>query len=314
MFKKTVKKSSTRASIAKKIINDLEKIAERKIINLEEIRIAHERAEDLEKAIASDEELSQLDPIHAVYAYAQDKMLILAQQLMRLPACQKIISTFAEADDIYMPSFPPMSPVTTSYFACWSLFDLEVGMSRESLAKIAIKVSQTLSANRNLITLYQKMQESRMGLYLFEGSEDKRIILKELITDREISCVSPSGYIGTPGELWFARIFPEPFPDLTFGYSVVFTTPYVIGKVEDGYFKNTGSLINWQAFLDRTLSKTGETDKIRAYEKLMKYGLNRYYWNEYILESYANFTDHVVYLTGIPDLPDSLPHSKQNRR
>jgi len=74
MFKKTVKKSSTRASIAQKIINDLEKIAERKIINLEEIRIAHERAEDLEKAIASDEELSQLDPIHAVYAYAQDKM------------------------------------------------------------------------------------------------------------------------------------------------------------------------------------------------------------------------------------------------
>jgi len=125
MSKKTVKKSSTRASIAQKIINDLEKIAERKIINLEEIRIAHERAEDLEKAIASDEELSQLDPIHAVYAYAQDKMLILAQQLMRLPACQKIISTFAEADDIYMPSFPPMSPVTTSYFACWSLFDLE---------------------------------------------------------------------------------------------------------------------------------------------------------------------------------------------
>jgi hypothetical protein len=153
------------------------------------------------------------------------------------------------------------------------------------------------------------MQESRMGLYLHEGTENKRIILKELITDKKMSCVSPSGYIGTPGEIWFARIFPEPFPELTFGYSVVFTTPYVVGKVEDGYFKNTGNLNNWLAFLDRTLPKTGESDRIRSYENLMKYGLNRHYWNEYIFEGYENHTDHVVFLTGIPDLPDSLPHS-----
>jgi hypothetical protein len=313
MSKKTVKRSSARTSIAKKIINDLEKIANRKIIKLDEIRIAHERAEDLEATVASDKELSLLDPVHAVYVYAQNRMDILAQQLTQLPACRKIVSALAEANDIYMPSFPPMSPVTTSYFSCWGLFDLEVGVSKESLAKIAIKVSQALSSDRNLITLYQKMQESRMGLYLHGGTKDKRIILKELTTDREIGCVSTSGYIGTPGELWLARILPEPFPGLTFGYSVVFTTPYVIGKVEGGYFKNTGSLINWQAYLDRTLSKTGETDRIRAYEKLMKYGLNRHYWNEYIFEGYANFTDHVVYLTGIPDLPDSLPHSEENR-
>jgi hypothetical protein len=312
MSKKTIKRSSAHSSIAKKIINDLEKIAKRKIIKLEEIRIAQERAEDLEATVASDKELSRLDPLHAVYVYAQNRMDILAQQLTRLPACQKIVSALVKADDIYMPSFPPMSPVTTSYFSCWGLFDLEVGMSKESLAKIAIKVSKALSSNQNLITLYKKMQESRMGLYLHEGTEGKRIILKELITDREITCVSPSGYLGTPGELWFARMFPDPFPELSFGYSVAFTTPYVVGKVEDAYFKNTGSLKNWQAFLDRTLSKTGETDRIRAYEKLMKYGLNRHYWNEYIFTGYANYTDHVVYLAGIPDLPDSLPHSEKN--
>lgn len=313
MPKKKVKRSSPRSSIAKKIITDLEKITKRKIINLEEIRTAHEIAEDLEATVASDKELSQLDPLHAIYVFAQNRMDILAQQLAQLPACHKLVSALAEADDIYMPSFPPMSPLTTSYFSCWGLFDLEVGLSKESLAKVAIKVSQALSSDRNLITLYQKMQESRMGLYLHNGAEDKRIILKELITDKEISCVSPSGYIGTPGELWFARIFPEPFPELTFDYSVVFTTPYVVGKVEHGYFKNIGNLDNWQAFLQRTLSKTGETDRTRAYEKFMKYGLNRHYWNEYIFEGYANYTDHVVYLTGIPDQPDTLPHSKKNR-
>lgn len=211
-----------------------------------------------------------------------------------------------------MPSFPPMSPVTTSYFSCWGLFDLEVGVSKESLAKVAVKVSKALSSNPNLIMLYQKMQESRMGLYLHKRTEGKRIVLKELITDIEITCVSSSGYIGTPGELWFARVFHDPFPELTYGYSVVFTTPYVVGKVENGYFKNIGNLDNWQAFLERTLNKTRENDRTSAYEKLMKYGLNRHYWNEYIFESYANYTDHVVYLTGIPDLPDTLPHSENN--
>lgn len=312
MSKKKIKRSLVRSSIAKKIINDLEEIAKRKIIKIEEIKMAHERAENLEATVASDKELSQLDPLHAVYVYAQNRMDILAQQLTQLPACQKIVSALAKAEEIYMPSFPPMSPVTTSYFLCWGLFDLEVGMGNESLANIAIKVSQALSHNQTLITLYQNMQESRMGIYLHEDTEGKQIILKELITNKEITCVSPSGYLGTPGEIWFARIFPEPFTELTFGYSVAFTTPYIVGKVEDGYFKNTGSLKNWQAFLDRTLSKTGETDRIRAYEKLMKYGLNRHYWNEYIFEGYANYTDHAVYLTGIPDLPDSLPHSEKN--
>lgn len=311
MPKKRVKSSSPRSSIAKKIIADLEKIAKRKIINLEDIKKAQARADDLETTVSSDKELSQLDPLHAIYVYGQNRLDILIQQLAQLPVCKKLVLACAEADDIYMPSFPPMSPVTKSYFSCWCMLDLQIGISKESFGKIAIKVSQALSSDPNLVIIFQKMQESRMGLYLHEGTEDKRIILKELITDKRMSCVSPSGYIGTPGEIWFARIFPEPFSELTFGYSVVFTTPYIIGKVEGGYFKNTGNLDNWVSFLDRTLSKTGETDRIKAYEKLMKYGLSRHYWNEYIFEGYANYTDHVVFLAGIPDLPGSLPHSSE---
>lgn len=312
MPRKKVKSSSPRSSIAKKIIADLEKIAKRKIINLEDIKKAQARADDLETTVSSDKELSQLDPLHAIYVYGQNRLDILIQQLAQLPACKKLVSACAEADDIYMPSFPPISPVTTSYFSCWCMFDLQFGICKESFGKIAIKVSQALSSNPNLVIIFQKMQESRMGLYLHEGTKNKRIILKELITDKRMSCVSPSGYSGTPGEIWFARIFPEPFSELTFDYSVVFTTPYIVGKVEGGYFKNTGNIDNWVSFLDRTLSKTEETDRIKAYEKLMKYGLSRHYWNEFIFEGYANYTEQVVFLAGIPDLPESLPHSSEN--
>ncbi|MCF8039644.1 MAG: hypothetical protein K9K79_10040 [Desulfohalobiaceae bacterium] len=307
--KKSPKPSSHNTSIANKIISDIKKISGRKVLNLEEIRKGHQMAEDLEASVASDKELARLDPLHAMYVFALNRLDILAAQLTQLPACHKLFSALAAADDIYMPSFPPMSPVTRSYFSCWSFLDFEVGNYKESLAKIAIRISQALSSHQNLITLYQRMQESRMGLYVHQGTKKKRIILKELITEKEFNCISPSGYIGTSGELWFARIFPEPFPDRSFGYSVVFTTPYVIGKVEKGFFKNTGILDEWQLFFERTLGKTGETDRIKTYEQFMKYGLRRHYWNEYIFKSYANYTDHVVYLTGIPDRPETLPHA-----
>lgn len=298
--------------MAKKIIKDIEKLAERKVIDISEIRKAHQIAEELKAHIASEKELKELDPLHAVYVYAQNKMDIMAEQLMQLPACGKIKSAMKDAFDRYTPDYPPMSPVTNSYFSCWGLFDVEIGVGKESLAKIVIKVSQALSTDQNLITLYKIMQQSRMGLYLHEGVEGKLIVLRELVTDVQVRCVCTSGYIGTPGEIWFTRILPEPFPELGYGYSVVLVTPYVLGREEGGYYRNTGSLGNWQAFLDRTLAKEGKADKVAAYEKLMKYGLNRYYWNEYIFQGYANYDDCVVFLAGIPDQPDTLPHFDDN--
>jgi len=303
-------KNSSLPLMTKRIINDIDRLLERKIIDIDEIRKAHRIAEELEAHIHSDTDLKQLDPLHAVYVYAHNKMDILAQQLMDLPACKKMLSTQRDAYDTYMPAFPPISPITDSYYSCWALLDLEVGPGKESLAKIAIALSSKLSTNQYLVTLYEIMQKSRMGLYLHEGVEDGFILLRELVTETQIRCVCPSGYVGTPDEIWFVRILPEPFPELGFGYSVVFATPYVIGITDGGFFKNTGSYANWLAFLDRVLENT---EKISGYEKLMKYGVNRYYWNEFIFQGYANYTDNVVYLTGIPDQPHSLPHFEDNK-
>jgi hypothetical protein len=45
----------------------------------------------------------------------------------------------------------------------------------------------------------------------------------------------------------------------------------------------------------------------------MKYGPSRKYWNEFVTEAYVNFRSDVIYLTGLPDIPESLPHSSANR-
>jgi hypothetical protein len=44
----------------------------------------------------------------------------------------------------------------------------------------------------------------------------------------------------------------------------------------------------------------------------MKYGLNRHYWNEFVIEAYTNNTNDMILLTGFPDIPLSMPHSSEN--
>ena len=69
---------------------------------------------------------------------------------------------------------------------------------------------------------------------------------------------------------------------------------------------------SWNLFFERNLDKTKIDDKNRAYEFLMKFGLSRHYWNEYVFEGYVNHQDDMILLAGFPDIPLSRPHSKEN--
>ncbi len=40
----------------------------------------------------------------------------------------------------------------------------------------------------------------------------------------------------------------------------------------------------------------------------MKHGIMPDYWNEYVFQAYSNYRKDAVFLHGIPDKPDSLPH------
>lgn len=210
-----------------------------------------------------------------------------------------------------MPSGPPISPLTKSYFLCWGFFDLCIGIKKESFGTIIIDICRSLNVDPGLIKIFECMQNSRMGFYIYEGISDGFVHLRELITQNQIKAIVPSGYMGSQGEIWFARIMPEPFAKLDYGYSVVFTTPYIISEMRNGRFVYSNEK-SWNLFFERNLGETKIDDKNRAYEFLMKFGLNRHYWNEYIFEGYANHQDDMILLAGFPDIPLSRPHSDEN--
>lgn len=307
--KKEGKDKSQQETTVKKGIIFGPRTLEKKVVNISEWREARIRAEDYHKTIISQEELSKLDPVHGVYAYGQNKMSVFVEQLVQLPVLSQLTNALADAQEEYMPSGPPMSPLTASYFTYWGFFDLSAGTKRETFGAVTIDLCRFMGVDTGLISVFEKMQNSRMGFYVHEGNSDKYVFLRELITNREIEAIVPSGYQGTKGEIWFARVMPPPFETGQFGYSVVITTPYIVGELQDKSSFLKASERDWLVYFERNLKRTGLDEKVAAYEFLMKYGFHRNYWNEYVFLAYVNHRQDMILLAGLPDTPASLPHS-----
>ena len=62
--------------------------------------------------------------------------------------------------DIYMPSFPPMSPHTDSYYVMWELLDLAFGPSKETLCGVFLELVDILKISELEIDIIKKLSRS----------------------------------------------------------------------------------------------------------------------------------------------------------
>ena len=288
--------------IATKVLKRINKSNAKKVIDLNEYRQQKKATEDLFNQITTTETAIKTghDPLHAVYIHTQNLLSILVEALQAIPepSLSRFFNTVAASDDAYVPSSPPMSPLTKSYFNCWLLFDITAGLNKETLTTIIIDLANQFGLHKDMLEVMQAMQDSRMGIYEFMGLQGNKILLRELTGNAVIPCIYPAGYRGTQqGELWFVRILPPVLAP--FEYSVLFTTPYVLLSPN----KNS-----WEAYLNRTISDKKTKTTANSLEKLMKQGLSDNYWNEYIFQAYVNHKPDVIYLKGLPDVSSSRPH------
>ena len=89
---------------------------------------------------------------------------------------------------------------------------------------------------------------------------------------------------------------------------IVFNTPYVIRDYPEEAFVD---------YLERELARMkaqkrpSRTDDLHGH--LMKYGPEPNHWNEYIPCAYTGHRHEAIFLTGIPDIRESLPHASAYR-
>lgn len=297
--------SKTRARpqpIAAKLNKMINRYRKRKVIDLSAAAEAKFHAEELQKSIVKREDLADYQPAHALYVYAENQMAVIAEQVSALKELARFENLIGAAEEEYMPSGPPMSPLTKSFFTCWSLFDASVGLGDETIGSVISAIGPKIGLDLELRRICEILHTSRMGIYAHEGiNDDGTVCLRELATSDILSAVPTSGHKGQRGELWYVRLLPPPVPGAN--EHIVFTTPYqLILTGED----------EWHAYFRRMLSDGPAEARISEYERLMKFGPNRNYWNEFVFEAYVNHRSDVIFLKGLPDIAASRPHSAVN--
>jgi len=209
---RTAARVAPRRPIADKLIKKMRSYVGAKVVDLSALREGKKNAEELQKTVASSEALADYHPAHAFYIYAQNQTSVMAEQLTALPEMDRFARLIARAEDEYCPGGPPMSPLTTSFFTCWAFFDACVGLGHETLGTTTMAVGKAFGMHDELIRVIGLMQNSRMAVYVHEGTDGGAIMLRELVTNRRCRAICPSGYDGRTGELWYARVLPPPVP------------------------------------------------------------------------------------------------------
>ncbi len=287
--------------IARKVIFQVRGLEAQKVVDLHAWGDAKKQAERIyDESRPSKDTLDEVGPEFAIYTYVNNWAVSMLELLQELPELRKYMRKFIEAEEEYMPSGPPMSPLTRSFFYHWALYDLTIGVKRETMGSILLEIGRALKMPPDFLATLEKLVSGRLGLYLHEGVQGEDILLKELLTDERHRAICASGHSGSPGELWLARVLLPPAPGAR---AVVMTTPYLILKP---------SVPDWLEYLQRTLPATQREDPRKAFEYLMKFGLQPNYWPEYVFEAYVNHLPEVIFLRGLPDVPESRPHSRVN--
>lgn len=285
--------------IATRLARELRNVKAARVVDLRAFREGTANAAELQKSVATRDDLTDFHPSHALYVYVQNQVSVMAEQLTALPATAKLADVIEAAQDEYMPGGPPMSPLTTSYFTCWAFFDAAVGQQRETLGTCVIAVGAALGMDPGFLALVQAMQASAMSVYQHEGfTPGGTTMLRDLVSGARAECIVPSGWRGAPGELVLGRVLPPPPGAVP--VSVLFTTPYVLRGASER---------DWLAYFERTLGAArGDAHKSSS---ALKFAIN---WSEYIFAGYAGHVHEAVFLEGLPDVPTSLPHHDPRSR
>ena len=291
--------ASKEGPIARKILAAVRKVQRQEIIDPATARTACDEMRRILDEAEPSADGGDLPPGFAAYIFVTNWALGLVEAMQVLPELGRFMDRIAKAEDDYMPDGPPMSPVTRSLFWAWSLWDLTIGVKRESLGSILLAIARDQGMDALFVGILRTLVASRLGLHVHEGVDGGRIRLRELGTAEVRDCICPAGYLGAPGELWLARVLLP--PSARQPESIVVTTPYVIERP---------GVTAWQAFLDRTLPRMGRDAD--AYGAFMKHGLDERYWFEYVFEAYASDRPDAIFLAGLPDIAESRPHSRVN--
>ena len=284
--------------IAAKVLKEIRKPKHAKVIDLRAVRELRE----LTSVQADVESQDGLPPAHAEWMRAFHVLFDLASNLLNTSALRKLAEQVAAAQEEYMPGGPPMSPIFDSVFSTWWLSDLPIGPRRETVCSIIVDLTPILGFPPAITCAARALASGRFGIYRVRETGPDRVELTDLFTAQRLQAHVPKDMSNrTP--LWFTRVLPPLRAEG--GDSVVWTSPY--------WLDGPGVADAWLALGERVSRGAAEAERSTRLAAYFKAADEPRRWLEFITDAYAGVTDAgVVVLTGVQDMPQTLPHSRGN--
>lgn len=287
--------------ISKTVVKIYDRLKLEKKLDFTAIKSSLRQLDDIEDDLSVEIIKSGYEPNLRVYTNCQNLLSVFAEEITLHRDFRSYNKRILNVENRYLPSFPPMSPVTNAYFAYWTLCDFQFGKNKETMTSIFADVGAVKGFGEEEISVSNALKDSCMKFYLHMGFENGFLLLKDILTERVSRCISNSGYNGLEGEIWFVRMVPN--IDKIHDFQVVLTTPYIILR---------NSEVDWISFFQRQGIEQGDPEMELKYQRFMKNNPTLNYWMEYLLDAYVNFKPHSIMLTGIPDISGSKPHELGN--
>lgn len=90
-------------------------------MHIEDLYAARERAASDANSIKNPDQFdADIHPFHAVYASVPNYISVLAEHLSALKEFKRYAGIVEKSMDTHMPGYPPMSPITDSFFSFWA--------------------------------------------------------------------------------------------------------------------------------------------------------------------------------------------------
>jgi hypothetical protein len=282
------------AGISERLRREFKRARKAGIISLAACREGERKGEEIKTV---DQLIREgYDPVHALYLNVNNLISLFAEQVTVLPMFHRAHSILLKTQDMYTPGYPPMSPITVSYYGCWTIYDLPIGKDDETLGGCFAALSDLLELDALQIEAARNLCQSRMGIYEVLGASGAGLRLRELVTDRKFEAVIPSGFKGRAGDLILIRLLP-PVPECGLPW-VGMTTPYVLVGCREG---------DWLEYFKRHQILPGTVGCQERLRRHLKVGTDQFYWSEFVFWGYVNFRSDAIFLAGFPDQPHTQP-------
>ncbi len=249
-----------------------------------------------------------------------------AVQLLGAPAFDGLARYHDEVEAEYMPGGPPMSPVYDSFAMQFVLGGVPQGIGNETPYSVLARLLLRDPSRARLHAMAQSLAHARFELYRVKSASDHDAEL-EPVRGGNAFRVRLTGPFLRTGDFGLMRVLR--FDDKFF----IADSPYLLKASAGDWREHLVRIVAQQqgaptATAPQKASKLSSKERARRRQKdkakanrnepeeiikrYLQFGLSDRYWFDYVMDAYAGERNGIVFLAGVPDRPELLPHSAES--